>query len=203
MPIVAAVEVSDLTRRFGRVTAVDGLSFTVAPGEIFGFLGILHGMPHGEAWQRAPEILATFALGDVARIRAGRLSGGMRRRLDLALALVHRPKVLFLDEPTTGLDPRSRAALWAELDRLRRCEGTTIFLTTQYLEEADRACDRVAIIDRGTLVAEGSPEAVKGGLASLDEAFLARTGHSPEAEPPARRAVSGIFAAAHGHGRRR
>jgi ABC-2 type transport system ATP-binding protein len=173
MPIVAAVEVSDLTRRFGRVTAVDGLSFTVAPGEIFGFLGILHGMPHGEAWQRAPEILATFALGDVARIRAGRLSGGMRRRLDLALALVHRPKVLFL------------------------------FLTTQYLEEADRACDRVAIIDRGTLVAEGSPEAVKGGLASLDEAFLARTGHSPEAEPPARRAVSGIFAAAHGHGRRR
>jgi ABC-type multidrug transport system ATPase subunit len=265
MPIVPAVEVNGLTRRFGRVAAVDGLSFAVAPGEIFGFLGpngsgkttvtkilvtllrptsgtarvlgfdvvarpgkvrqligytgqtagvdddltvienaafhgILRGLAHGAAWQRAPEILATFALGDVARIRAGRLSGGMRRRLDLALALVHRPKVLFLDEPTTGLDPRSRAALWAELDRLRRSEGTTIFLTTQYLEEADRACDRVAIIDRGTLVAEGSPEAVKGGLASLDEVLLARTGDS--AEPLGRRGPGGIFAAAHGRRRR-
>ena len=130
----------------------------------------------------------------------------MRRRLDLALALVHRPKVIFLDEPTTGLDPQSRAALWAELRRRSTEEGTTIFLTTQYLEEADRAADRVAIIDGGRLVAEGAPTVLKDGLganATLDDVFLAHTGSQPRPEAPARHAVSGILAAAHGKERRR
>ncbi len=187
----------------GQFTGIDD---DLTAAENAAFHGILHGLSHAEAWQRAPELLATFALGDVARQRAGRLSGGMRRRLDLALALVHRPKVIFLDEPTTGLDPQSRAALWAELRRLRTEEGTTIFLTTQYLEEADRAADRVAIIDRGRLVAQGAPTVLKEGLganATLDDVFLKHTGSKPRSEAPARHAMSGILAAAHGRGRRR
>src|SRR5439155_6370633 len=88
-------------------------------------------------------------------------SGGMKRRLDLALALVHQPRILFLDEPTTGLDIQSRTALWAEVSRLAREEGVTVFLTTQYLEEADVLADRVGIIDHGRIVAEGTPEALK------------------------------------------
>jgi daunorubicin resistance ABC transporter ATP-binding subunit len=122
--------------------------------------GILHGVAHAECWRRAAELLAAFSLTDVADMRAGRLSGGMRRRLDLAQALVHRPAVLFLDEPTTGLDPQSRNALLALLRELSR-QGTTVFLTTQYLEEADRSCDRVAIIDDGRLVTVGTPKALK------------------------------------------
>jgi ABC-2 type transport system ATP-binding protein len=92
-------------------------------------------------------------------------SGGMKRRLDLALALVHRPRVLFLDEPTTGLDPQSRAALWEEVGRLSREDGVTVFLTTQYLEEADVLANRVGIIDRGHIVAEGTPEQLKAEIA--------------------------------------
>jgi ABC-type multidrug transport system ATPase subunit len=121
---------------------------------------ILHRVPHGEAWPRAAELIEAFSLDDVADVRAGRLSGGLRRRLDLAQALVHRPAVLFLDEPTTGLDPQSRNAVWGRLRKLSQ-EGTTVFLTTQYLEEADRACDRVAILDDGHLVRVGTPTALK------------------------------------------
>src|ERR687896_1452029 len=90
----------------------------------------------------------------------------MKRRLDLALALVHRPRILFLDEPTTGLDPQSRSALWAEVSRLARDEGVTVFLTTQYLEEADTLADRVGIIDHGRIVAEDTPEALKRSIGS-------------------------------------
>ena len=95
-------------------------------------------------------------------------SGGMKRRLDLALALVHRPRILFLDEPTTGLDPQSRNALWAEVARLARDEGVTVFLTTQYLEEADVLADRVGIIDHGKIVAEGTPEELKATIGRAD-----------------------------------
>jgi daunorubicin resistance ABC transporter ATP-binding subunit len=122
--------------------------------------GVLHGVPHEECFSRAETLLESFSLYDVADARAGRLSGGMRRRLDLAQALVHRPSVLFLDEPTTGLDPQSRNAVW-DLLRGLAALGTTVFLTTQYLEEADRACDRVAIIDKGRLVTIGTPKALK------------------------------------------
>ena len=121
---------------------------------------VLHGVPYGAARRRAGEVLEIFSLGDVADVRAARLSGGMRRRLDLAQALVHGPTVVFLDEPTTGLDPQSRKALWGLLRHLSE-NGTTVFLTTQYLEEADRACDRVAILDDGRLVKVGTPRNLK------------------------------------------
>jgi ABC-type multidrug transport system ATPase subunit len=138
-----------------------GVDDDLTAGENLALDGLLHHLPHEEAWKRTAELLDAFSLTEVATVRAGRLSGGMRRRLDLAQALVHRPSVLFLDEPTTGLDPQSRNALWADLRRRSRGEGMTILLTTQYLEEADRACDRVAIIDQGRLVGVGTPNALK------------------------------------------
>jgi ABC-2 type transport system ATP-binding protein len=122
--------------------------------------GVLHGRSYSAARQRAGEMLGIFSLADVAGVRAARLSGGMRRRLDLAQAMVHGPTVVFLDEPTTGLDPQSRKALWELLRHLSE-NGTTVFLTTQYLEEADRACDRVAILDDGRLVKVGTPRNLK------------------------------------------
>jgi ABC-2 type transport system ATP-binding protein len=121
----------------------------------------LQGVPRAERAPRAAELLERVGLVDAADRRVGGYSGGMRRRLDLALALVHRPRILFLDEPTTGLDPQSRTALWEEVGRLRYEEGMTVFLTTQYLEEADVMADRVGIIDHGEIVAEDTPAALK------------------------------------------
>src|SRR4051794_12596131 len=123
--------------------------------------GGLHGLGRDERRRRGDELLARVGLSEAADRKVGGYSGGMKRRLDLALALVHRPSILFLDEPTTGLDPQSRTALWAEVARLARDEGMTVFLTTQYLEEADVLADRVGIIDRGTIVAEGTPAQLK------------------------------------------
>ncbi len=125
--------------------------------------GRLYHLSHHDASRRADELLQVIGLTDAAHRRAGFYSGGMRRRLDLAQALVHRPRLLFLDEPTTGLDPQNRRAMWDELQRLNR-EGTTIFLTTQYMEEADTLCERLAVIDHGTIVSEGSPSALKAQL---------------------------------------
>ncbi|HEY7731603.1 MAG TPA: ATP-binding cassette domain-containing protein, partial [Gaiellaceae bacterium] len=110
------------------------------------------------------ELLERVGLTEAADRKVRTYSGGMKRRLDLALALVHRPRIVFLDEPTTGLDPQSRAALWEEVERLRREDGVTIFLTTQYLEEADVLADRVGIIDHGKIVAEGTPAALKSEI---------------------------------------
>jgi ABC-2 type transport system ATP-binding protein len=124
----------------------------------------LHGLPRAERARRAAELLERVGLTEAADRKVGGYSGGMKRRLDLALALVHRPSILFLDEPTTGLDPQSRSALWQEVSRLARDEGTTVFLTTQYLEEADVLADRVGIIDRGRIVAEGTPAALKEAI---------------------------------------
>ena len=109
------------------------------------------------AARRTRALLERVGLTEAADRRVGGYSGGMKRRLDLALALVHRPRILFLDEPTTGLDPQSRSALWEEVARLARDEGMTVFLTTQYLEEADALADRIGIIDHGHIVAEGTP----------------------------------------------
>jgi ABC-2 type transport system ATP-binding protein len=334
--IEPAIEVEDLVLVYpGPKRALDGISFAVERGEIFGFLGpngsgktttvrilvtllrrtsgvarvggfdterdrdrihaligyagqtigidddltvhenlalqaLLHAAAPTEIKAWADDLVDALSLGDLLGERAGRLSGGLRRRVDLAAALVHRPVILFLDEPTTGLDPQSRNALWAHLRRLSDA-GMTIFLTTHSLEEADRACDRVAIIDAGGLVKVGTPAALKqevgeGRLvltlaagassaaaaaalrgdrhvarveagdplvvyvrdvpgsvapllrrldqhgvevaaveqeqASLDDVFLHYTGRAPRVEAPARRAVSGIFAAAHGGPRR-
>jgi ABC-2 type transport system ATP-binding protein len=121
----------------------------------------LHGMRGAEARERSDQLLARVGLTQAADRRVGGYSGGMKRRLDLALALVHRPRILFLDEPTTGLDPQSRSALWDEVARLAGDRGVTVFLTTQYLEEADVLADRVGIIHKGRIVAEGTPEALK------------------------------------------
>lgn len=219
----------DLIKRYGDFTAVDGVSFKVRSGEIFGFLGPngagksttvsmlttlalptagratvggfdvvtqaahvreiagvalqeigidpmmkpielltiqgqLFGMSRRDALARAKQLLDLVKLSEFADRRVGKYSGGMRRRLDLALALVHQPDVLFLDEPTTGLDPASRRDIWAEVRRLNREEGITIFLTTQYLEEADELADRIAIINRGKIVVEGKPEELKRAL---------------------------------------
>src|SRR5947208_9224839 len=158
----------------------------------------LQALPRDVRSKRADELLRRVGLTEAADRKVKGYSGGMKRRLDLALALVHRPRVLFLDEPTTGLDPQSRAALWEEVERLARDEGVTVFLTTQYLEEADVLAARVGIIDQGRIVAEGTPEELKaefssstiealpanveekGAVASVLERFGARTtGFSP------------------------
>jgi ABC-2 type transport system ATP-binding protein len=124
----------------------------------------LHGIPRQERAQRGDELLERVGLSLAADRKVRTYSGGMKRRLDLALALVHRPRLLFLDEPTTGLDPQSRNALWQEVGRLAKEEGVTVFLTTQYLEEADILADRVGIIDHGHIVAEGTPAALKAEI---------------------------------------
>ena len=129
--------------------------------------GGLHGMSKAELRSRGEELLGRVGLTDAADRKVGGYSGGMKRRLDLALALLHGPRVLFLDEPTTGLDPQSRSALWGEVERLAREDGVTVFLTTQYLEEADVLADRVGIIDHGHIVAEGTPSALKAEIGGV------------------------------------
>jgi ABC-2 type transport system ATP-binding protein len=124
----------------------------------------LHGISRRERKGRTNQLLERVGLTRAADRKVGGYSGGMKRRLDLALALVHRPTILFLDEPTTGLDPQSRSALWTEVGRLAREDGVTVFLTTQYLEEADVLADRVGIIDHGRIVAEGTPDELKAQI---------------------------------------
>ncbi|OGS61403.1 MAG: hypothetical protein A3K59_07405 [Euryarchaeota archaeon RBG_19FT_COMBO_69_17] len=225
----AIVEVDGLRKVFEPdIRAVDGISFRVDRGEVFGFLGPngagksttikvlttllrptsggvrvdghdvvreaaavrrvigyaaqevgvdddltgrenlvlqcrLYHLPPGQIPDRVDELLKTVDLGEAADRPAGTYSGGMRKRLDLAMGLIHKPKLLFLDEPTTGLDPQNRRALWEYIKGLNDA-GTTIFLTTQYMEEADRLADRLAIIDRGRIVAEGTPAALKAEI---------------------------------------
>jgi ABC-2 type transport system ATP-binding protein len=223
------IEAVGLTKRYGDVQALDGLTFDVAPGTIFGLLGPngagkstavkvlttlaradggsarvgghdvtrdaarvrrsigvvaqksgvdveltgrenvmlqgrLQGLRGRDLAQRADTLLAELGLADAARRIAKGYSGGMQRRLDIAIGLVHRPKVLFLDEPTTGLDPEVRAAMWTEISRLQREEGLTILLTTHYLEEADQLASALAIVDRGRVVAHGTPDELKANL---------------------------------------
>jgi ABC-2 type transport system ATP-binding protein len=142
---------------------------------------LLH-LPRAAARERAQRLLEAFDLRDAAGKRVKDYSGGMRRRLDLAVSLLARPPLVFLDEPTTGLDPRSRNQLWDVVTELAK-EGVTVFLTTQYLEEADRLADLVAVLHQGQIVAQGTPAQLKAGRAgaTLDEVFLALTG--PEDDP--------------------
>ena len=139
-------------------TAVDG---DLTGRENLVLQGHFHQMKNDEIKKRVDELLKLVELEFVAGKRARNYSGGMKKRLDLATALVHKPKLLFLDEPTTGLDPQSRATVWAYLEKLNKEEGITIFLTTQYLEEADKLCKRLSIIDYGKIVASGSPAGLK------------------------------------------
>ncbi|MDJ0753926.1 MAG: ATP-binding cassette domain-containing protein [Ardenticatenaceae bacterium] len=141
-----------------------GLDSLMTAAELLLLQARLFGLSRPAAARRVEELLQLVQLEKFANKPVGQYSGGMRRRLDLALALVHQPEILFLDEPTTGLDPVSRRDIWAEVRRLNRELGMTIFLTTQYLEEADELADRIAIINRGRIVIEGSPETLKVGL---------------------------------------
>lgn len=149
----------------------------------------LHGIARNERQARTKALLERVGLTAAADRKVRTYSGGMKRRLDLALALVHGPRILFLDEPTTGLDPQSRSALWAEVGRLARDDGVTVFLTTQYLEEADVLADRVGIIDHGKIVAEGTPAALKAEIAHPTvEAIPA----DPEQRPELARILGGF-----------
>jgi len=226
--VPAAVEVDGLVKRFGDFTAVDGVSFTVAPGELFGFLGpngagktttisilctllrptagravvagadvvaqpdavrgriglvfqeltlddlltgeenlrfhaTLYGLSRGELAERMPPLLDMVGLTERAKDRVRVYSGGMKRRLEIARGLLHAPRVLFLDEPTIGLDPQTRTHIWEYVDTLRLRETTTMFLTTHYMDEAER-CDRIAIIDEGRIVAIDTPDALKASV---------------------------------------
>jgi len=141
----------------------------------------LHGIPRSERRVRSQELLERVGLTLAADRKVGGYSGGMKRRLDLALALAHRPTILFLDEPTTGLDVQSRSALWSEVARLAREDGVTVFLTTQYLEEADALADRVGIIDHGHIVAEGTPAQLKAQIGRPTVEAIPADGATPEA----------------------
>jgi ABC-2 type transport system ATP-binding protein len=152
-----AAELRERIGLAGQYAAVDEL---LTGDENLTMVGRLYGMPRADAKRRAAELLSEFDLVDAAERPAKTYSGGMRRRLDLAAALVARPPVLFLDEPTTGLDPRSRLSLWETIERLVS-GGTTVLLTTQYLDEADRLADEIAVIDRGHVIAEGKPDELK------------------------------------------
>ncbi|HET8672835.1 MAG TPA: ATP-binding cassette domain-containing protein [Thermoleophilaceae bacterium] len=175
----------DVTRDAGEVRRRISLTgqFAALDGDLTGaenlrLLGRLHGFGGRAAGRRADELLEAFGLSDAASRPVKGYSGGMRRRLDLAAGLIATPDLLFLDEPTTGLDPRSRADVW-QIVRSVAAAGATVLLTTQYLEEADQLADRIAVLDSGRLVAEDTPEGLKAGVgmgATLDDVFLSLTG---------------------------
>jgi len=175
-------------RRIGVALQEAGLDPRQTGRELVTLQSQLFGRSRPQAAERAQELLELVDLVGAADRRIKSYSGGMKRRLDLASALVHEPAVLFLDEPTTGLDPASRLTVWDEVRRIN-ARGTTVFLTTQYLEEADQLCDRLAIIDGGVIVREGTPAQLKSDLRSrlgtkadptLDEVFLDATGRTRE-----------------------
>jgi ABC-2 type transport system ATP-binding protein len=265
-----AIVVSELRKRYGDVQALDGVSFSVREGEVFGLLGpngagksttvrVLVTLTHPDSGQasvrghdvlrdadtvrrsigyvpqdsgvdqfgtgrenltlqghvqgvsgrdlqtRVDQLLELVGIADAADRIVKTYSGGMRRRLDIALGLVHRPRVLFLDEPTTGLDPEARVAMWAEVSRLAEAEALTILLTTHYLEEADQLADRLSIVSQGKVVVEGTPVDLKAGLrgdavhvelenGAVDEArqVLAGVGARPEQVIEGRTIVSRV-----------
>jgi ABC-2 type transport system ATP-binding protein len=156
---------AQVRRRIGVALQEAALDLLMTGRELIELQATLHGIPKRAVRERGAELIERVGLSDAQDRRVGTYSGGMRRRLDLAMALIHEPAVLFLDEPTTGLDPASRLTLWEEVRRLKH-EGTTVFLTTQYLEEADQLADRVGIIDSGKLVVEGTPSALKAQVGS-------------------------------------
>jgi len=166
--VVAGIDVTaqpDRVRRtIGVVAQGSGVDIQATGRENLRLQGQIHGIRGREIEQRAQELLERFGLAEAADRIARGYSGGMQRRLDIAMALVHDPAVLFLDEPTTGLDPEVRADMWSEIGRLAAERGKTVLLTTHYLEEADQLAGRVAIVDRGKVVAEGTPDELKREL---------------------------------------
>ncbi|MBA2725468.1 MAG: ATP-binding cassette domain-containing protein [Actinobacteria bacterium] len=176
------VKDADAVRRSIGVALQDAAIDPLMTGrELLRLQAVLHGIAKAEGRRRGEELLETVGLTAAADRRVGTYSGGMRRRLDLALALVHAPIVLFLDEPTTGLDPNSRVALWDEVRRLNQDSGTTVFLTTQYLEEADQLAGRIAIIDGGKIVASGAPSRLKAEVGEPTLRVALAAGEDPRA----------------------
>src|SRR5437868_5535383 len=151
-------------RAIGYVAQDSGVDWEATGRENLLLQGRIHGMAGASVRSRVDELLELVGLREAADRVARGYSGGMKRRLDIALGLVHRPRILFLDEPTTGLDPEARAAMWVEVERLAQQESLTILLTTHYLEEADRLAERVAIVSRGKVIVEGTPAELKAGL---------------------------------------
>ena len=194
---VAGCDVADdpagVRRRIGVVGQKAAVDLEATGTENLRLQGELYGLRGAALRRRVGELLDRFGLVDAAGRVTRTYSGGMQRRLDVAMGLVHRPQVLFLDEPTTGLDPESRAGMWDEIGRLAGDEGLTVLLTTHYLEEADRLAQQVAIVDEGRIVAEGSPDALKAELRG-DAIHLELTGVAPGVDVSAdvRRALSEI-----------
>ncbi|TVL94183.1 ABC transporter ATP-binding protein [Streptomyces sp. SAJ15] len=177
-------------RRIGYVAQSGGVDPAVSVREELTTQGRLYRLSKATAAARAEELAAELDLTGLLDRRCSALSGGQRRRLDIAMALIHRPEVLFLDEPTTGLDPGSRADLWDLIRRVRAERGTTVFLTTHYLDEADALADRLVVVDGGRIAAEGTAAALKeayGGSpdASLQDTFIAITGRGATPDAPA------------------
>ncbi len=191
---VAGIDVfkdpGEVRKRIGVALQEIGLDPVQTGRELLELQCGLYGITGKAAKDRAQELLDLVGLGDAADRRTKTYSGGMKRRLDLASALVHSPEVLFLDEPTTGLDPASRLTVWEEVRRINR-GGATIFLTTQYLEEADKLCDRLAIIDNGQLVAQGTPEQLKAQMGH-DVVTVSLNGADPAATESALSGLNGL-----------
>jgi ABC-2 type transport system ATP-binding protein len=169
---------NEVRRRIGIVFQDPSLDQDLTAWENMDLHGALYGMPRRLRRERSEVLLTAFELWDRKNSRVNEFSGGMRRRLEIARALLHEPKILFLDEPTLGLDPQSRNQLWTHVRKLNRENGVTIFLTTHYMDEADRAASRIAIIDHGRIVALGTSRELKEktGAHTLEDAFLALTG---------------------------
>jgi ABC-2 type transport system ATP-binding protein len=179
----------EVRRRVGYVAQGGGTWADVTAREELVLQARMYGIAKADAERRADAAMEAFRITEFGDRRCKTYSGGQRRRLDIALGVIHGPQLLFLDEPTAGLDPQSRAQVWAEIRRLHAA-GMTVFVTTHYLEEADSLCDRIAIIDHGEIVAEGTPDALKRELAaelggielhrpSLDDVFLSKTARDP------------------------
>jgi ABC-2 type transport system ATP-binding protein len=171
-------EPAEVRRRIGYVAQLGGTTDAATAREELVIQARVHGIGKAEARERAQQAIDAFGLTEYADRQCKTYSGGQRRRLDIALGVIHRPKALFLDEPTVGLDPQSRGQVWTEVRRLRE-EGMTVFLTTHYLEEADSLCDRVAIIDHGEIVAEGTPDDLKREISG--DVVIVGMGDHPEA----------------------
>src|SRR5256885_7913066 len=184
--IVAGFDVAEdpgaVRRKIGVALQEAALDPLMTGRELLELQATLHGIARAEGKERGQWLLDRVGLTLAADRRVGTYSGGMRRRLDLAAALIHTPEVLFLDEPTTGLDPVSRKAIWEEVRKLND-EGTTVFLTTQYLEEADQLADRVGIIDEGRMAAEGTPEVLKAQVGRPHLELVLTDGQAGAARP--------------------
>jgi ABC-2 type transport system ATP-binding protein len=170
----------EVRRRFGIVFQDPSLDGDMTAYENMDLHGVLYHVPRRIRGERIKTLLTLFDLWERRQARVKEFSGGMKRRLEIARGLLHTPKILFLDEPTLGLDPQTRNQLWTQVRHLNQTEGVTVFLTTHYMDEAERVAQRVAVIDHGRIVAQGTPEELKKqtGADSLEHAFLTLTGSS-------------------------